>query len=169
MATEIIRINAGDLNDALIDAYPRRKKKHKPTPVSMEYDKAGSKLSIIEAKHGFFQNDVSVSGKWSEIIQVDGVVLAKVVAAYSAEVELELIAETDHLVVRHDKSISRVLRIDGSTGKVIKRKPQESNPLHQGMPKGADAPLIHNVDQRQTWAFSANMGKSGSDKNTPEK
>jgi hypothetical protein len=59
-----LNVRAGDFATATASALPKRSKKVKPTPVSLEFD--GLKLSVIEAKHGLFDNALPGQGRWPD-------------------------------------------------------------------------------------------------------
>lgn len=164
--TDVLRLKAGDLSEALVDALPKRRKKQKqkPSPVSLEFYEAVSKLAVIEAKNGAFQNVLAASGEWPREVQVDGAVLARVLAAHPPDAELELHVDTDNLEIRNGASTIKLARLDSSSGKAIKRKPQEQDPRHMGMPKGIDEPLQPTEPQKDTWDFSAHMVLTKKDK-----
>jgi hypothetical protein len=155
--TDVIFVIAGEFDEALKDAYPRRKRKHKPTPVTLEYNETVSELAVTEAKHGKFQNVLSARGHWTQSIQVDGVALARIMMKYPPDTELELHAEPDSLMIAFGKSKVRLNRIDGTDRKAIKQSPEKSDPKHNGLPKGIDDALQPDGPQKRTWDFSAHM------------
>lgn len=159
MKSQLVTVLARDLSNALADAIPRRRKKLKPVPVSLEFYEAVSQLAVNEAKHGGFQNALPASGQWPHRVQVDGVMLEKVVATYSPDDALSLVAEPDALLVLRDKSSFRLPRFDGPGKKPIKHSPAKPDPRHQGMPEGVDAPLRPDAPQSKTWRFSAHMAR----------
>jgi hypothetical protein len=155
--TDVILVIAGEFDEALKDAYPRRKRKHKPTPVTLEYNETVSELTVTEAKHGKFQNALGASGHWTQNVQVDGVALARIIMKYPPDTELELHAEPDSLMISFDKSKVRLNRIDGKERKGIRRSPEKPDPKHNGLPEGIDDALQPDSPQKRTWGFSAHM------------
>jgi hypothetical protein len=150
-----LNVRAGDLAKATVAALPKRSKKVRLTPVSLEFD--GLKLSVIEAKHGLFENALPDQGMWPDQVQVDGGILARVVSAHPESEMLELIAEAESLVVRRGKAQARITRLDGASKKAIKRTTPLPDRRHTGKLERADAPLQPSVPQKEIWLFSARI------------
>lgn len=154
----MIRLKAGDLADALKPARPHaRKKKPKPVPVSLEQDFVSSAFSVIEARHGSFGKSLPCSGNWPKAVQVDGVLLEKLVATWPAEAELELIADAERLQIRVGKSITFVNRLDDGGSNLIARTPPKPDARHKGKPVIPPDPVSKRVELADTWGFSARV------------
>lgn len=61
-------------------------------------------------------------------------------------------------------------RIDDSSRSALVQLTHDPFVIDISIPEGAAAPLVHNVDQRQTWLFSARiLPQKDSIKKTPKK
>ncbi len=157
MNQEFVRLLAGDLANALKSARPRKTKKHKAAPVCLSFLPSKAELLIVEARHGLFENAVPATGTLKSEVQVDGALVHKIATTFDPSEIVDLIVDEASLTVAHGKSRSTIPRIDGPSGKRIKRTALRQNPLHKGMPEGADKPLRPIVPQNKTWGFSAHF------------
>jgi hypothetical protein len=154
----MIKVKAGDLAEALKPAKPHPlKKRPKPVPVSLEQDFVSGAFSVIEAKNGAFAKAVPGSGDWPRPVQVEGILLQKLVATWAPETELELSADAEALTIRAGKSTSRVTRIDGGGANLIVRTPRKPDERHAGKVIVPPDPTNKRVELADTWGFSARV------------
>jgi hypothetical protein len=154
----MMKVKASDLADALKPAKPHPpKKRPKPLLVSLEHELVAGTLTVIEAKHGAFAKSVPASGEWPGPVQVDGVMLYRLVATWPPETELELSADAQALTVRMGKSVCRVARTDGGGANPIKRTPPKPDKRHKGKVEVPPDPEVKRVELADTWAFSARV------------
>ncbi len=153
----MIKVKAGDLAEALKPAKPHPLKKRPKLTVSLEYELAGGTLVIIEAKHAAFTKSAPASGDWPSPVQVDGVLLYRLVATWPPETELELSADPQAIIVRTGKSLCRVARTDGGGANPIRRTPPKPDKRHAGKVEIPPDPQFKRVELADTWGFSARV------------
>lgn len=154
----MLKLKAGDLAEALKAAKPHPlKKRPKPIPVSLEHELMAGTLAVIEAKHGAFAKSVPVSGTWLAPVQVDGVMLHRLVTTWPPETELELSADAQALTVSVGKSACRVARTDDGGSNPIKRTPPKPDKRHKGKVEVPPDPVVKRVELADTWGFSARV------------
>ncbi len=155
-----IKLAAGQLQEALAVAVPKRRKnsRRKQTwPITLELDNDRAILEISEAKHALTGYEVTVTGTWPEKVQVDGQLLRRLVEKYSREDDIEMVATDEELCLLKSGSIIRIKRLDGGDNPGIKRRPIPQDPRHTGPVEVPPDPVRKRVELADTWPFSARV------------
>lgn len=154
----MLKVKAGDLAEALMAAKPKRMpKRPKPVTVSLEHEFVAGALAVIEAKHAAFAKSLPASGNWSGPVQLDALLLLRLVSTWPPETELEMEPEPAALGVRSGKSISRVARTDCGGTPAIKRTAVKPDKRHKGKVEVPPDPTEKRVELADTWLFSARV------------
>ena len=155
-----IKLAAGQLNEALAVAVPKRRKnarRKEAWPVTLELDNDRAILEISEANHALKGYEVAATGSWPEKVQVDGHLLRQLVEKYSSDDVIELVATDEELCLLKSDSIIRLKRLDGGGNPGIKRRPIPQHPRHTGPVEVPPDPVGKPVELADTWPFSARV------------
>lgn len=152
-------VQTSDLLKALAPARPHpRKKKPKPVPVSLSF--SNRNLIIVEAKHGLFEEKVPARGKWKNLVQLDGIMLDRVIQSWKEIEEIELSVKDQSLILVSGKSKSTLPLLE----KYIEQQPFKRDPKHLGKPYITPDPVGKRVQYDDTWLFSARVPMPEKDK-----
>ena len=135
----------------------RRSRKAKTWPVNLVLDVENRLFHIVESRHELAGYELPLNGTWPDRVQVDGRVFRHVVETYPANEILELIAYSDRLVIKSDRSPFSMPRLDAPGRKAIKTTPIPRNERHTGPVLVTEQTHRGRVEFDATWDFSARM------------
>lgn len=154
----ILKVMAADLVKALAPARPHPlKKKPRPVIVSLEFDMDAATLAVIEAKHAKFATLIPASGAWPVSVQVNGILLQRLMTKWPAEAVVEMGATSSALTLRVRNSVITLERTDGGGTKSIRRSPPKPDKRHRGKVEIPPEPVRKRAELADTWHFSARV------------
>lgn len=152
-----IKVLAVQLKEALKVVLPSRPKKKDSYPLTLTLDRKRKTLEIAEAHYALRGYEITASGKWPKLVQVEGVPFRKLIQTYPDDELIELVATDDELCILAGRSTVLLKRLDGLDAKPIRRRAIPKDPRHNGTVEIPRDPDFKRREEHDTWGLSAHV------------